>query len=110
MCDVQERGLQTGNTVLTNLGALAQIAAMPLFAFLALIAGFAASLLIFVMLLRFKFGSPSFAVWSTAALVVAIVNTLGAVHAIDQPSLAALGRYGLLSALVLAGFAFVWPG
>ncbi|MBB5698819.1 hypothetical protein [Sphingomonas yantingensis] len=48
--------------MLTNLGALAQIAAMPLFAFLALIAGFAASLLIFVMLLRFKFGSPWFAV------------------------------------------------
>jgi hypothetical protein len=42
--------------------------------------------------------------------VVAIVNTLGAVRAIDQPSLAALGRYGLLSTLVLAGFAFVWPG
>lgn len=96
--------------MLTNLRALAQIAAMPLFAFFALIAGFAASLLIFVMLLRLKFGSPWFALWSAAALVVAIVNALGVVRAIDQPSLAALGRYGVLSALVLACFAFVWPG
>lgn len=83
---------------------------MPLFACLALIAGSAGSLLILVILLGFMFGSPWFAMWSTAALVVAIANTLGAVRAIDRPSLAALCRYGLLSAVALAGFAFVWPG
>ncbi len=92
--------------------AAADVAAMLLFVPLALLATFAALLLVLLIGMQFSGAGKigPFAIWAVAALMIAIANAIGAVGGVNHPTRAALLRYFVLSALALGSFWLVWPG